>query len=302
MGFGDWIALAAAIFAGISGAAAVIAYRLQRRTQAASDETQLNDLVEKMEKALGSLDTGRTMTLKTFAANNVALVSLRGQALEAKKVLGRPGIEPDWFQNMILAYAFSQTWDLANANQFWDRAVTVAEASGNHPAYLNSLVARAQFYYNRGLGNDWARAREDFKTAGDALLEDPDQQGHDLAAQQTAMLRLQQAGFELDAAGESAAVPLVAEAFRTANTIGARWRKRTVLKAIGDLVRELQQSEAGLDLLRQVAAELSGAAPGLAAFPDDVAAMFASAPAPVPPDGTLFGGPDQAPDEPGTRS
>src|SRR6516164_1405135 len=98
MGLGDWIALAAAIFAGISGAAAVIAYRLQRRTQATSDETQLNDLVEKMEKALGSLDTGRTMTLKTFAANNVALVSLRGQALEATKVIGRPGIEPDWFQ------------------------------------------------------------------------------------------------------------------------------------------------------------------------------------------------------------
>jgi len=302
MGLGDWIALAAAIFAGISGAAAVIAYRLQRRTQATSDETQLNDLVEKMEKALGSLDTGRTMTLKTFAANNVALVSLRGQALEATKVIGRPGIEPDWFQNMILAYAFSQTWDLANANRFWDRAVTVAEASSNHPAYLNSLLARAQFYYNRGLGNDWDRARQDFKTAGDALLEDRDRQGHDLAAHQAAMLYLQQAGFELDAEGETAAVPLVADAFRTANTIGAQWRRRTVLKAIEDLVQELQQSLGRPGLVRQVAAELSGTAPGLTAFPEDVAAMFASALTPVPPDGTLFGSADQSADEPGTGS
>lgn len=292
MASGDWIALAAAIFAGLSGAAAVIAYRLQRRTQATSDEQQVNDLIEKMQKGLGSLDTSRTMTLKTFAANNVALVSLRGQALEARKVIGRAGIAPDWFQNMILAYAFSQTWDPAGAGPYWDDAVAVALASGDHPAHVNSLVARAQFYYNRGLGSDWDLARRDFKAAMDELLEDPDRQGHDLAAQQAAMLCLQQAAFELDAEGETAAAGLIAQAFTTANTIGAQWRRRLVLKGLVDLVRELQHTAGAPDLLSHVATELSRAAPGLKAFPEDIAAMLASAPTQVPPDGTLFTGAD----------
>jgi len=298
MASADWIALAAAIFAGISGVAAVIAYRLQRRTQATSDEQQVNDLIEKMEKALGSLDTSRAMTLKTLAANNVALISLRGQALEARKVIGRAGIAPDWFQNMILAYAFSQTWDLAGAIPYWDGAVSVALASGDHPAYFGSLVARAQFYYNRGLSNDWDLARRDFKTAIDEILKDPDRQGHDLAAQQAAMLCLQQAGFELDAEGETAAASLIAQAFTTANTIRAPWRKQTVLKALGDLVRELQHTSGPPDLLSHVAADLKQAAPGLEAFPKDIAAMLASELTQVPPDGTLFTQADLPADEP----
>lgn len=302
MASGDWIALAAAIFACISGAAAVIAYRLQRRTQATSDEQQVNDLIEKMETALGSLDTSRTMTLKTFAANNVALTTLRGQALEARKVIDRAGIAPDWFQNMILAYAFSQTWDLASASPYWDDAVAVALASGNHPAHVSSLVARAHFYYNRGLSSDWDLARRDFKTAMDDVLEDPDRQGHDLAAQQAAMLCLQQAGFELDAQGETAAAGLIAQAFTTANTIGARWRQRMMLKTLGDLVREQQLTSGSPDLLSHVATELSRAAPGLKAFPEDIAAMLTSALTQVPPDGTLFTRPDLPTDEPAERS
>lgn len=297
MASGDWIALAAAIFAGISGAVAFIAYRLQQRTQASSDEQQVNDLIEKMQQGLGSLDTTRTMTMKTFAANSVALTSLHGQALEARKVIGRAGIKPDWFQNMILAYAFSQSWDLASANPYWDDAVDTALASGNHPAYVSSLVARAQFYYNRGHEKDWDRARKDFQAATAQLLKDPDRQGHDLAAQQAATLLLQQAGFELDAEGETTAVPLIVRAFTVANSIGARWRQRTVLKALGDLVRELQQAMGFSSLLQHVAEELSRADPGLKAFPDDAAATLSTALTPVPADGTLFGGRDQAADE-----
>lgn len=294
---GDWIALAATILAALSGAAALIAYRLQRRTQATSDEQQFNDLIAKMQEVLAGLDNSRTMTLKTYAANGVALTSLRGQALEARKVIGRARIKPDWFQNMILAYAFSQAWDLASAHGYWDDAVTGALASRNHPAHVSSLVARAQFYYNRGLDNDWELARRDFKAAADELLKDPDHQGHDLAAQQAAMLRLQQAGFELDAEGETAAVALIVEAFTVANTIGARWRQRTMLKGLGDLVRELQQTMGFPSLLQQVAAELSRTDPGLEALPADIAAMLSAALAPVPPDGTLFGGGDHTGDD-----
>ena len=127
-------------------------------------------------------------------------------------------------------------------------------------------------------------------------------QGHDLAAQQAAMLCLQQAGFELDAQGETAAAGLIAQAFTTANTIGARWRQRMMLKTLGDLVREQQLTSGSPDLLSHVATELSRAAPGLKAFPEDIAAMLTSALTQVPPDGTLFTRPDLPTDEPAERS
>jgi hypothetical protein len=283
MSYADWMALAAAIFAGLSGASAVVAYLLQRRTQATSDENQVNDLIEKMQKALADLDASRTITAEKFAANNVALARLRGLALEARKVITRARIKPDWFQNMVLAYAFSQTGDLKSADPYWQGAVTAALASNNHPAHVSSLAARAEFYYNRHLDNDWELAREDFNAAKNELDNDPDRQGPDLTAQQVAVLLLQQAAFELDAEGQSTAVPLIVAAFMKANTIGAQWRRRTVLKNLGDLVAGTQQKAGFPDLLQQVAAELSQRDP-------DIAAMLPAAFAPVPADGTLFAG------------
>jgi len=293
MSSGDWIALGAALFAAGSCVVAIVAYRLQRRTQASSDEQQLNELIQKMQDGLAELNPGRSVTLQAFAANSVSLTSLRGQALEARKVIDRAGIKPDWFQNMILALAFSQTWDLASANPYWDGAVTAASATGNHPAHISSLAARAQFYYNRGLNDDWDLARTDFETALHELRADPDGQGPDLAAEQVATMLLRQAGFELDAQGERGAVPLVAEAFAVANSIAARWRQRNVLKALGNLVLELQQTMGFPSLLRDVADELSRQEGGLHAFPDETAAVLSAAQLPVPADGSLFSGGDQ---------
>jgi hypothetical protein len=289
MASGDWIALGAAIIATVACVVSVITYRLQDRTQATSDEQQLNELIEKIQGSLANLDKlSSALTLESFAASGVTLTSLRGQALEAKKLTERAQIEPDWFQSMILAYAFTQAWDPKAAKMYWDDAVSSTSGSDTHQAHVTSLEARANFYYSRGLEDDWQKAREDFEDARDELLEDPDGQGPDLAVEQVALMLLRQAALELKAEGEMAAAAFAANAFIAANSIGVRWRKRHALKVIGNLLLELQQREGIPELLGKVAAELSRQGVEVEEFPDAAAGLLS-----LPPDGALFASMDQ---------
>jgi hypothetical protein len=283
MASGDWIALGAAIAAIVACTVAIIAYRLQRRTQAMSDENQLNELIEKIQGGLANLDKlSSAITIEDFAASGVALTGLRGQALEAKKLIKRADITPDWFQNMILGYAFTQAWDPKAAFTYWDAAVSATSGGDAHQAYVSSLEARANFFYARGLNDDWEKAHKDFDDARGELLKDPEGQGRDLALEQIALTLLRQASLELKAEGETAAAALAANAFLKANSIGTQWRKRHALKVIGNLVLELQQKEAVPGLLGKVAAKLSQLGVGLDKFPEDTAALLS-----LPPDGSL---------------
>jgi len=287
MSAGDWIAFAAAVVAAVSCAVAVIAFRLQGRTQAASDEKRLSDLVEKMQKGLADLaKSSEDQTFQSFATRLVTLTSLRGQALEARKVIGRASIKPDWFQSMILAYSFSETWDLASSKEYWDGALT-ASKDGNgqldHPAHISGLMARAHFYYSRGLGNDWDLARKDFNAAFDELKVDPDGQGPDLVNEQLSGMCMQQSSFELDAEGEAAAFPLIVEAFVKANSIAAGWRRRRALGSLGTLVAELQRRASDPDLLSKVKTELAKQGVHLDDLPPKTAAVLS-----MPRDGSLF--------------
>jgi hypothetical protein len=289
MASGDWIALGAAIAAIVASVVAIIAYRLQRRSQAMSDENQLNELIEKIQGGLGNLDKlSSAITIEDFAASGVALTGLRGQALEAKKLIKRADIKPDWFQNMILGYAFTQAWDPKAAFTYWDDAVSATSGGDAHQAHVSSLEARANFYYTRGLKDDWKNAHKDFNEARDELLKDPEGQGRDLALEQIALMFLRQASLELKAEGETAAAALAANAFLKANSIGTQWRKRHALKVIGKLMLELQQKEGVPGLLGKVAAELSQpGGVGLDKFPADTAELLS-----LPPDGSLSLPPD----------
>lgn len=289
MASGDWIAVGAVIVAIVACVVSVITYRLQERTQATSDEEQLNDLIEKIQGGLASLNgSGPAMTTDAYAANGVTLGTLRGQALEARKLMDRAHISPDWFQSVVLAYAFSQAWDPAGALAYWDRAVEVSSGRGNFQAHISSLEARGTFYYRRGRDGDWPKARDDFAAALGDLRTDPEQQGPDLVAQQTAGLLLSQASFELDIGAEAQRiVDLVTEAFATANVIAAPWRRMEALTFVGTLALALQRK--GLpELLAKVAAELSRRGVGPDRFPADTAALLS-----LPPDGSLFAPADQ---------
>jgi len=274
MASGDWIALGSAIVAAVALVVAGLAYSQQRVTQRRTDEQQLNDLIEKLEKSLADVSRPRgTMAFETYATENAAkLAGLLGQAIEAKKLIDRSGIHPDWFQCMVLAYAFTQAWDPASAIGYWQRAVEIsspehqeADRKPDHQAYIHSLVARAEFYYNRGLKNgaeggedDWQSARDDYDAALELLLADPDKQGPDPAMQQAATFRAYQAGFEFNMVGDDAkGVSLIGEAFTYADAIAVEWRRLTALQNVGDCIGMFQgRLIRQRDLITPIAAEL----------------------------------------------
>lgn len=275
MSSADWIALAGVIVSIVAFAVAGRAYQLQRRTQKTSDEQQLNDLIEKIQARLASLSPlGAAITPEIYAANNTALTGLQGLALEARKVTDHGGLQPDWFQSTVLAYAFTQVWDCASALDYWGRAVKIATTTQSR---VRSLSARAEFRYNRGLDDDRDRAREDFTTALDELGRDPDGQGYDVATEQMASMLINQAGLELMIGDYAKAADLIISAFLKADSLGAPWRKKRALEMIGTLIGQ-QKIIPAPDLLRSLKAELQRQGAKSGKFPDGAAALLASLP------------------------
>jgi hypothetical protein len=267
MSAADLISLASLVVAVV---AFVLSYRAQQRTQASTDEQNLNDLqqdlndlIEKIQAALASVGQPQaTLKLESIAAENAALVSLQGLALEARRLARIPGITLDWFQNMVLAMALSQAWDLASAGEFWDGAVTAATEARSSLARIQSLTSRATFFYKRGLNHDghhdWQDGRNDYRDALAELHRDPDGQGPDLVAEQTAFIKLYQAGLEFDIANDSTAIGLAADAFIAANSINAPWRRISALDRLGYLTQAMQtQVTPPRPVLPEVAAELT---------------------------------------------
>jgi hypothetical protein len=270
----DWIALGSVVIAAIAFVFSGLAYRLERRGQGTGHEQQLNDLLEKIQGDLAGLNQYQSApTLETYAASNATMIALQSRALAARKLARRAEIELDWFQSMILAYAFTQVWDTKGAIEYWEQAVKVART--HHQAHVRSLTARAEFYYNRGLDDDWELARADFGNALSELRRDPERQGPDLAAQQVATMLVYQAGFEVETGDDPRVIALIADAFEAANAITVPWRRRKALEFVGGLTLMLQQKAVPpRNLLHPVAEKLSAREMGPDKFPADTAAMF----------------------------
>ena len=294
MGSGELIALGSAIVAAVALAVSGFAYRLQREAQGRTDEQQLNDLIQKLQDSLASISRPQgSFTFEAYATNVAAQASLHGHAIAAKKLIERSGIEPDWFQSMVLAYAFTQVWDAASAIDYWERAVEVSKPEHqvpgrkpNYQAYFHSLTARAEFYYNRGRKNgqqdDWQLARDDYETVVRELLKDPDGQGPDLARQQAASVLVYQAGFELNMVGDDArAIANISEAFVQADSVVVPWRRHRALESTASFVGiHQQQMLQPRDLLTPILAELARREVDINKFPASVVALLT-----LPPDG-----------------
>jgi tetratricopeptide (TPR) repeat protein len=303
MGSGDWVALGSAIVATVALLVSGYTYRLQQKTESRTAEQELNDLIEKLQDGLASLNRPQgSIAFETYAVENAAtLAGLYGHAIEAVKLLERSGIEPDWFQSMILAYAFTQAWDPAGAIDYWKRAVEVSKPEHQPPghkkqyaAYIRSLTSRAEFYYNRGRkngeGDDWQLARRDYETAVRELLRDPDGQGPDLAKQLATSILVYQAGLEFNMVGDDTkAITFIGEAFFLADSIIVPWRKLKALEYAVNYVSMLQHKvQPPRDLLKPVADELSRRKVEIDKFPASVQALWT-----LPPDGGLGTAPGQ---------
>ena len=140
IGSGELIALGSALVSAVALAVSGFAYRFQREAQGRTDEQQLNDLIQKLQDGLASFNRPQgSFTVEAYATNATALAGLHGHAIAAKKLIERSGIEPDWFQSMVLAYAFTQAWDAASAIDYWERAVEISkpehQVPGRKPHY-----------------------------------------------------------------------------------------------------------------------------------------------------------------------
>jgi hypothetical protein len=274
------ISLGSLVVAIVAFVVSYFAYRVQKRSQVSTDEQNLNDLIEKIESSLATVAQPQaSFSLESFAAQNAALATLQGQALEARSLasrLAKDGIELDWFQNMVIAFAFTQAWDPAGAEDFWEGAVNSATTT---QAHIRSLTARAQFYYSRGLNddghNDWHDARVHWQAALDELRSDRDRQGADLVAEQAAFMKFQQAGFEYNTGDESKAVSLVADAFSEANSVSAPGRKLAALERLGSLVQAMgNQMILPPNVVSMVADELSRRGVDPETFPHKTRALL----------------------------
>jgi hypothetical protein len=282
----SWIALGTFLVAVVAFAVSMRAYQLQRRTQRTEDQAKFDDLIQKISESLARLeqpqgDEAGLPTPTGYAAANTTMVSLLGLALEARRLARQAELEPDWFQSMILAYAFTQVWDTATASDYLTRMVDLADT---HQSRIRSLVSRAGFYYTRGVADDWDRAREDIDTAVKALEEDPDSQGPAAVKEQVASLRVRQGGMELMIGATDLAVAFYADSFQSANAIAVSWRKQRSLATGGMLVSQHQQVAAQPELFNLIGDELRRRSVVLADFPAPLAALFSA-----PPDGASLG-------------
>ncbi|HTX85371.1 MAG TPA: hypothetical protein VME44_24560 [Streptosporangiaceae bacterium] len=288
MSAADLISLGSLVVAIVAFVVSYLAYRVQQRTQDSTEEQnlnelreKLNDLIERIQSSLATMAQPQTtFKLDTVVSESAALTALQGQALEARRLARLPGITLDWFQNMVLAYALSQAWDPASAEEFWVGAVTAATTS---QARIRSLTARAEFYYMRGLNgdghNDWRDARADYRAALAELRRDPDGQGPDLVAQQAAFMELQQAFSEFKVGNDSMAVGLVADAFVDANSVTAPWRKISGLDRLGGLAQAMENLVIPpREVMPDVAAELSRRGISPDTFPAKTAALLLMSP------------------------
>lgn len=261
MSSAEWISLASVIVAGIALGVSGFTYYLQKRAGASSDENAFYSLIEEIEKQLGTLNIPHgAITPDVYATSNAALGALHGLAVEAKKTSGKAEIEPDWYQSMILAFAFSQVWDLPAAIYYWERAVRESEENQNESAQVRSLLARGAFFYNRNHDNDWQSARGDFSKAVEKLHADPNHQGIDMAAAQIASTLGTQAGFELwielGTGGHHESERLIADAFEATSKITALWRRQVTLQYIIPPLLS-HPAASGQEVFKCVTAELS---------------------------------------------
>ena len=273
----DWLTLAGVVVAAVAFCVAVTTYQLQKRTQLTSDEQQLSDLIGQIQERLASISrTGETATLEVYAANSAAVAGLQGLAIEAQKVAERGGLQPDWFQSVVLAYAFTEAWDLVTALTYWGRAVDIATTNQSR---MRSVAARAEFYYNRGLNtgldaagqpnDDWGHARADYRAAADLLTADPDGQGPDVTGEQVVSLLVYQSGLEMMIGEPGRAARLLVDAVDRADSLVVAWRKMRSRQFIATAVRQPSP-----DLVRALRAELRRRGAETGTFPASAARLL----------------------------
>jgi hypothetical protein len=240
MASSDWLALGGVIVSCLAFAVSFVAYRLQARSAQSDNEKELADQINAIQDQLAELSPVPQPTGSIEALTRADSAAQQAQAMAAiikttsvngalQALLLRVGtliesakLEPDWYQNLVLATAAVQIGDPITAEPYTRRAVELARTPTEHgwdagtaaTAEMQSLRVRANFYFNRGLPGDLKRARGDFDAARQLVEDNRSRQGPFVTAGRLIELYVRQTDFELDLGDNDCGIALMAEACR----------------------------------------------------------------------------------------
>ena len=240
MSSSDWLALGGVIVSCLAFAVSFVAYRLQARSAQSDNEKELADQINAIQAQLAELSpvpqsadsmealakTGnaaqQAQAMAAIAKTSSINAALQTLLLRVGALIKSARLEPDWYQNLVLATAAVQIGDPITAEPYTKRAVELActpeghgwDAGAAAAAQMVSLRVRANFYFNRGLQGDLKRGRDDFAAARQLVEDNRGKQGPFITAGRLIELYVRQTDFELDLGHDDCGIALMAEACR----------------------------------------------------------------------------------------
>jgi hypothetical protein len=229
MSSSDWVALGGLIVSCFAFAVSLVAYRLQQRTARSDSEKELSDQIAAIQSQLSELAPGpsgsessEADTIAALAKTSNVNAAVQTALLRAGSLIESAGLNPDWYQNLVLATAAVWIGDPVTAGPYAQNAVTLARqpadrgwsAEAGSIAQMMSLRVRAMFYFNRGWPDDVQAARDDFREARQIVQRSQQGLGPYITVGQLVELYLREADFELRAGHWAEVEALTAEACR----------------------------------------------------------------------------------------
>ena len=203
----DFFNLAGTTVSVIAAVIALTAYRLQKRSQDHNERQQFAALIERIQERMakssvaaaglqgrespeaepadGTTDLVYSMALYAHREARWSLLAARRGWWRRKLIHLRHAVRTDWLQRMILAIAFTGSWDLEAAGEYWMHGEP-DEKADLPQARIRFYLARARFFSQRDALGDRGLCRDDLAKAL-AIAEGGE---HDTA---TAHIRLERA-------------------------------------------------------------------------------------------------------------
>jgi hypothetical protein len=267
----DWAASSSAVIAVLALFVSMYALRAQRKSHDQDTEAQAADMreqtAERLSTAVHDLNRAFSITMgPPDQANSGPVMAAFAEAqqlvlrvVDLSEKLTAEGGEPDWFCWLTLAVVFTQLWDAARADDYWNAA---DQAAADPESHLIVLRAKANFHFNVGRPavdgkmSDFDAGRACFKKA---LEIEPGALGSDFALEKNVATLTNWACLELTTAGNIPAMQVRStKAWTTAEELSSEWRKKRSKTSIGDnLSSALLFADVGPDVLAALPAPLA---------------------------------------------
>lgn len=198
MSSADWVAAVGVFVSCFAFAVSYYTYQLQKKTATSDNEKELADQIDAIlshlaevgaappnpeAKAAGAVP--RAAMMNAYNQNSNINAALQALLLRVGSLIESTRVQPDWYQNLVLATAAVQISEPAVAGPYANEAVRLAAQASDRGwkavtaalAQTLSLEIQAHCYYNLGRPEDIERARADLKAARQYVRDIRQEQG-----------------------------------------------------------------------------------------------------------------------------